>query len=352
MKARLKDVAEMAGVAPNTASTILNRRPNSWASKATEERVFRAAEKLNYRPSRAALGLRLGSFRTVGVVIPDIFDPFYNTFADLLEQHMREADYDLIIESTRNDLEYEPHCLDSILERQIDAVVYFVGDLDRHLKFIKKAEKMGKKVVGLTADSGETPFPFDSVEIDFTPGLREAVTHLIQLGHRSFAFLSALAKGQKAGDRPILFDQLLREHGIPFEDRHFIDCAHDMESAKGSFGAFLDRIGDRSPTALIAINDLSAISAMRAARERKMRIPEDLSVIGINNIPIGNFLMCRLTSIAQPIDEMAKATAEILLQRLENKSEATADQPIARRFRGKLVVKESTSHPPSGSKSG
>ena len=125
MRARLKDVAEKAGVAPNTASTILNRRPNSWASKETEERVFAAAKELGYRPSRAALGLRLGSFKTVGLVIPDLHNPVYTTFADLLEQRMREHGYDLIVEHSRTDVNYEKHCLDSILDRQIDAVTYF-----------------------------------------------------------------------------------------------------------------------------------------------------------------------------------------------------------------------------------
>ena len=79
MRARLKDVAAKAGVAPNTASTILNRRPNSWASKETEQRVFDAAKELGYRPSRAALGLRMGSFKTIGLVIPDLHNPYYTT---------------------------------------------------------------------------------------------------------------------------------------------------------------------------------------------------------------------------------------------------------------------------------
>ena len=82
MKARLKDVAERAGVATNTASTILNRRPNSWASKETAARVFKATEDLGYRPNRAALGLRLYIFNTVGLVIPDLHNPVYTTFAD------------------------------------------------------------------------------------------------------------------------------------------------------------------------------------------------------------------------------------------------------------------------------
>ncbi|TVP80198.1 MAG: LacI family transcriptional regulator [Puniceicoccaceae bacterium] len=346
MRARLKDVAEKAGVATNTASTILNRRPNSWASKETEARVFKAAEDLGYRPSRAALGLRLGSFHTIGLIIPDIHNPVYATFADFLEIRMRDANYDLILENSRNDLEYEQHCLESILERQIDAVVYFVSDHDRHLEFLKKAKKAGKRVVGLTGPSDGKKFAFDAVELDFSKGVTDAVSHLLELGHKRFAFLCALAKGQSAGDRPELYNKLLKKRGVPEKNNSFISCSHDLQSAKESFGDFLDKAGDARPTALIAMNDISAIGAIRAARERNIRVPEDLSVIGVDNIPVGNFLHSSLSSIAQPLQELADATADILLTRLNDKDKASKAKTLSRKFHAKLVLKETTAKPP------
>ncbi len=353
MRARLKDVAEKAGVATNTASTILNRRPNSWASKATEERVFKAAKELGYRPSRAALGLRLGSFQTIGLVIPDIHNPVYANFTDFLESRMRDAGYDLILENSRNDLEYEQHCLDSILERQIDAVVCFVGDLDHHLEFLKKAKKADKRVVGLTGPSGGKQFPFDAVEIDFSKGIADAVKHLLELGHKRFAFLCALAKGQSPGDRPELFNALLKENGIPPKDNSFIACAHDLQSAKNSFREFLHQTSPKNrPTALLAMNDLSAIGAIRAANEHGLRVPEDISVIGVDNIAIGDCLYRRLTSIAQPLQELADATADILLKRLRNKEATGRQAPISKKFSGELILKETTAKPPTDKKQG
>jgi LacI family transcriptional regulator len=345
MRARLKDVAARAGVATNTASTILNRRSNSWASKETAARVFKAAEELGYKPSRAALGLRMGSFKTIGLVIPDLHNPFYTAFADCLERELRPHGYDLIVEHSRNDIEYEMHCLESILDRQIDAVTYFVSDFDKHLKFLEMARKAGKSVVAMTGPStDDAPFPFDSVEIDFSVGLIDAVEHLLELKHEKFGFLCALAKGQEAGDRPEVFNQLLRERGIPEESNVFIPCAHDLESARNTFGAFLDEHSGARPTALIAMNDLTAIGAMRAASERGIRVPEDLSVIGIDNIPLGDYLYRRLTSIAQPLEELAKATAELLLNRLDENTKD--DQPRAKKFKAKLILKDTTSRPP------
>ncbi|HAZ00274.1 MAG TPA: hypothetical protein DCY38_05755 [Opitutae bacterium] len=339
MRARLKDVAAKAGVAPNTASTILNRRPNSWASKETEQRVFDAAKELGYRPSRAALGLRMGSFKTIGLVIPDLHNPYYTAFADRFERKLRDHGYDLIVEHSRNNIEFEMHCLESILDRQIDAVTYFVSDFDRHIDFLKTAKKAGKAVVGMTGlSAAEDPFPFDSVEIDFSVGLIDAVEHLLALGHENFAFLCALAAGQEAGDRPQVFNEMLKERGIPEGNNVFIACTHKMANVYEVFKRFLLEAGDDCPTALIAMNDLSAIGAIRAAEDAGLRVPEDLSVIGVDNIPLGDYLHRKLTTIEQPIEAMAESAVRMLLKRL-------SDQEIdfqTMRFDSKLIIKETT----------
>jgi len=342
MRARLKDVAERAGVATNTASTILNRRPNSWASKETAARVFKAAEDLGYKPSRAALGLRLGCFKTVGLVIPDLQNPVYTTFADLLAKKMGDNGYDLILEHSRTDVQHEKHCLESILDRQVDAVTYFVSDLNSHLKYLELAAKTSKHVVALTGPS-EEPFPFDAVEMDFSGGIIAAVEHLLGLGHKHFAFLCALAKGQDAGDRPEVFNRLLKERGIPESQNSFIPCAHDLQSARNAFGAFLDEFPGERPTALIAMNDLTAIGAMRAASERGIRVPEDLSVIGVDNITLGEYLPRQLSTIAQPLDDLANATAELLLRRLQAGKDEL--EPKSIQLEAKLLIKETTAAP-------
>ena len=344
MRARLKDVAAKAGVAPNTASTILNRRPNSWASKATEERVFKAAEELGYRPSRAAMGLRLGRYKSIGLVVPDLHNPFYIAFADLLERRIRQDGYDLILEHSRSDMEYQRHCLSAILDRQIDAVTYFVGDLKSHLDFLQEAAKTSTPVVAHIGPTAE-PIGFDAIMMDFSKGIRGAVKHLLKLGHKRFAFLCALVKGQHPGDRPSLVNQLLREHGIPDEDNHVISCAHDLESVRESFAKFLRKAKKRRPTALIAMNDLSAIAAIRAAKDYGLEVPEDLSVIGVDNIPMGEYLHRRLTTIAQPLEKLADTTADMLFHRLSESGKN--GKPMKERFATELLLKETTAKPSS-----
>ena len=151
MRARLIDVAARAGVAPNTASTILNNRPDSWASKETRERVLLAAKELNYRPSKAALGVRLGRYKTIGLVVPDLHNPFYPVLADYLDQAVSAHGYDLILEHSRNDLAAEQHSFRSIIDRQVDGVALIVSDPDLHRPFLAGLAVGGPPAVALAA---------------------------------------------------------------------------------------------------------------------------------------------------------------------------------------------------------
>lgn len=341
MRARLIDVAARAGVAPNTASTILNNRPDSWASKETRARVLQAAKDLDYRPSKAALGVRLGSYKTIGLVIPDLHNPFYPVLADYLDQAVAAGGYDLIVEHTRNDLASEQHCFQSILDRQVDGVALIISDPDLHRPFLAKLAVKGPPAVALAAKP-DVPLPIDSVVSDFSEGFAQAIEHLVGLGHKRFAFLCALAKGQDDGKRPELFRSLLGAKGIAPEHISFVRCEHHISSARDAFRDLLRQTKAQRPTALIALNDLSAIGAMRAAADEGLIIPRDLSVVGVDNIPLGEFLPVALTTIAQPIKDMVARTASLLIQRIERKGSARPSQTI---FPTELIVRESTAKP-------
>lgn len=341
MRARLIDVAARAGVAPNTASTILNNRPDSWASKETRERVQLAAKELNYRPSKAAQGVRLGRFNTIGLVVPDLHNPFYPVLADCLDQEVAAHGYDLILEHTRNDLASEQHCFQSILDRQVDGVALIVSDPDLHRPFLAGLAKNGPPAVALAAKP-DVPLPIDSVVSDFSPGFAEAIDHLFGLGHRRYAFLCALAKGQDDGRRPELFRSILGAKGIAPEDIFFVRCEHHIASARNAFRNLLNETKANRPTALIAMNDLSAIGAMRAAADEKLCVPRDLSIVGVDNIPLGEYLTVSLTTIAQPIREMVARTASLLIKRIDGKS-TRSSQTV---FPSRLIIRESTGAPP------
>ncbi|WP_367874455.1 LacI family DNA-binding transcriptional regulator [Luteolibacter sp. Populi] len=320
---RLKDVAEKAGVAVNTASTILNRRPNSWASKETEARVFQAAKDLGYRPSKTARALRSGRYHTIGLLIQDLTNPFFSTLADELESAVEERGYDLLVENCRSSLVREKHLFADLDDLEVDGSVLWLSDNEVFRAELAEMAQANRPVVVLGNGIPDTPIPVDAVLSDFTQGLSDAVDALCSLGHKRFAFLSALAEGQADGNRPRLFQEMLAARGIPAANIDILRTGHTVESACETFAGFLKKRPDKRPTALLAMNDLAAIGAMRAAIEAGMQIPADLSVVGVDDVPLCSYLPITLTSIRQRYKAITRAAAELLISRIEG----TGDHP-------------------------
>jgi LacI family transcriptional regulator len=345
MRVRLKDVAARAKVAVNTASTILNRRPNSWASKETVERVFQAAEELGYRPNRAALGLRIGRFHAIGLLIADLNNPFYTTFAHYLTLEAERAGYDVVIESWRSELDREKKCLEEILNRQLDGVVAFLSDPMVHREFLASRFRSGNPFVVFGTALGTVP-PVDSVISDFEVGLRQAIGRLMGLGHRRIAFLSALAEGQSDGHRCRLFSEILGESASDGGRAEILRCGPEVESAYRAARERLSgfRNGSECPTAILTMNDLAALATIRAAVDVGMRVPEDLSVVGVDNIPLGTYLPVNLSSIAQPIAQIAATAWEMIWARIERGASEGAPKQVV--YPTEFLERESTGRAP------
>jgi LacI family transcriptional regulator len=337
---RLKDVAERAGVAVNTASTILNRRPNSWASKETEARVFQAARELGYRPSKTARALRSGRYHTIGLLIQDLTNPFFSTLADELEAAVEERGYDLLVENCRSSLVREKHLLADLEDLEVDGSVLWLSDNEVFRPELTEMANAKRPVVVLGNGIPEKPIPVDAVLSDFTQGLTDAVDALCQLGHKRFAFVSALAEGQADGQRPRLFQEMLAARGIPAGNIDILRTGHTVESACETFATFLKKRPDKRPTALFAMNDLAAIGAMRAAIDDGLSIPADLSIVGVDDVPLCSYLPITLTSIRQRYRKITRTAADLLISRIES-TDATALAPRQEIFATVYTPRES-----------
>lgn len=344
-KVRLKDVAERAGVAVNTASTILNRRPNSWASKETETRVFLAAKELGYRPSKTARALQSGRHHAIGLLIQDLANPFFSTMADEVEAAVEERGYDLIIGNCRSSLVREEHLFRDLRDMEVDGAITYLSD--NSLYHEQLAGRFGEDfpIVALGNGIPARPIPVDCVLSDFTEGLTQAVDSLVGLGHRRFAFLSALAEGQADGDRPRLFQQLLAAKGVAAGDIDILRCNHSVHGACETVAGYLAARGPDRPTALFAMNDLSAIGAMRAALDAGLVIPRDLSVVGVDDVPLCAFLPVSLSSIRQRYRKISAAAAEMLISRVEGTLD-DASRPRQVVFPTHFIQRESVAAPP------
>lgn len=308
-------------MAVNTASTILNQRPNSWASKETEARVFRAAKELGYRPSKTARALQSGRYRTIGLLVQDLTNPFFSTLGDELEAVAEERGYDLLVENCRSSLIRERHLFSELGDLEVDGVVTYLSDNAAYHDELAASFGGGLPLVALGNGIPERPIPVDHVLSDFTEGLTQAVDALCELGHRRFAFLSALAEGQAHGDRPRLFQELLAARGVPSSQLQMLRCGSSIDSACETVADFLRERSEARPTALVTVNDLSAIGAMRAALEAGLRIPGDLSVVGVDDVPLCAYLPISLSSIRQRYRKIAAAAAELLISRVEGELE-------------------------------
>ncbi len=337
MKVRLKDVAERAGVAVNTASMILNRRPNSWASKATEERVHQAAADLDYRPSRAAVALRLGKFNTIGLVVPDLQNPYFSRVAELLETKLEAHGYDLVIESSQLSVDLEVKRLRSILERQVDGAICFLLDNEKHRPLLVEQFERGKPLLAFEEAFGPE-LPVDSVAINFTDGMMETVSHLVGHGHRRIAFFVAVTEGQPEGERPSAVRRMLSTHGIPEENLMLVRCGPTIQNARQA-ARELFAMGDDRPTAVVAHNDLSAVGVIRGGADLGLQAPRDFSVVGVDNTVIGEHLPVALTTVELPDDKMVTEAIALLMRRMESPKYAG---PQRTEFSSRLVVREST----------
>ena len=308
-RVRLIDVAEKAGVAVNTASTILNKRPNSWASKETEARVFSAAAELCYRPNKTAQALRSGRFLTIGLVIQDLTNPFFCTIADELEAAVEARGYSLLVENCRS------------------SQVLWLSDNELFREKLAQKYASGSPMVVLGNGVPEVPIPCDAVLSDFTQGLQDAIDALCALGHQRFAFLSAHADGTYDGSRALLFQQMLAAKGIQSSAVNLLRSGHTADAAFIGFQQFLSKASGPLPTALIAMNDIAAIGAMRAAKEFGLKIPDDISIVGVDDIPLCAYLPITLSSIRQRYKMITQAAAELLISRITDARDVDLSNP-------------------------
>ena len=331
-------------MAINTASMILNNRPNCWAAEATRKRVLAAAEQLAYRPNRIALAVKRGRFDTIGLIVPDLNNPFFMSLADQIEQAAEARGCDLLVEHSRVDLKREVRCLESILDRQVDGIIACLMDPPMQSDVLKKQIKFGVPIV-VAGPEGRKPLPVDLISVDVAGGLRRALLCLKRMGHSRVAFIRALAENQGDNLRQQVFFQVASEPELGFAgiDLSAESSDHSLAGARAAFHRLITKPRDKRPTAVVGLNDLCALGAMRGAQEVGLRIPQDMSIIGVDNIAFCEYTSPSLTTIAQPVRAIAQQTVRLLFQRINGQGAA---EPQVKKLTSKLILRESSGPAP------
>jgi len=307
MAATIRDVAARAGVSVATVSRVVNRSPHR-VSPATQRRVLAAVQALGYESNIIARGLKKRTTRTVALIVPDISNPFFPAIARGIEDVACTRGYAVLLCNTYEDLERERAYLDLLAKRMVDGLIFAtVGSNTRHLRALRRERR---PVVLVARDVAGVHI--DTVLVDNFRGEYQATTHLIALGHRCIAHITGPRSLHVAAERRRGYLQALEAAGIPRAEAVVVEGDFAAEGGRQAVRGLLER-GVRF-TAIVAANDLMAIGAMEALRQAGRRIPQDVAVVGFDDITFASLVTPALTTVAQPKYRMGQLAMERLLE--------------------------------------
>jgi LacI family transcriptional regulator len=310
----LKDVAARAGVHPATASRALNPETRLLVSEDTAARVLEAAAALGYRPNPVARSLRTRRSYTVGVLIPDLNNPLFPPIVRGLEDRLAEAGYVALIANTDSDDERERMVFEQMLARHVDGLVLATARL--HHPVLGEAARAELPVVLMNRMAED--LSFSSVTVDNERGIRMAVTHLAELGHRRIGHVAGPQEVSTGLSRYRGFVNAMAASGLPVDpDLVVFATAFSVEEGLRCCTSLLSRADERGGcTAVAAGNDMLALGCYAAIDDAGMRCPDDVSVVGFNDMPFIDRLRPPLTTVRFPHYQVGTEAAELLLERI------------------------------------
>jgi LacI family transcriptional regulator len=311
------DVARCAQVSQAMVSYVINGSSVSIPLE-TRERIVKAMEELGYVPNVTARRLRRGYTLTIAGIIPDITNPFYPAFERGIQDIVDKQNYDLIIYNTDGKKVKEEKCLHSLLQGRVDGVIGVFFHLSA--KELFPLLEQGIAVVRLEAMPKEAGnLPLDNIYLDNVAAAKEAVTYLIGKGHKRIGLLAS--EDGPSSFRIRGYKEALEQYGLTLDKKLIQTGSYDEEGGFETMQRVLELA--KPPTAIFAANDLMAMGAMVAIRKATLKIPDDIAVIGFDDIPAAKLLHPPLSSVAQQQRRMGQRAAEMLFERLSGKAPAT-----------------------------
>lgn len=333
----IKDVAHRSGVSIATVSAVINDA--AWVPDITRARVETAIEELNYRPNRLARSLKTRRSYTIGVIVSDLTNPFYTDVVRSLSHELRKHDRSLVLCDSDHRFTEGEENYRMLLEKQVDAVV-LIGDCVRQ----EVVEKIVRENPRVPVVAIERDYAIDEVSkllVDSEQGAFDATMHLIEQGFTRIGMISGPLTGPGSKSYGRLhqyggYRRALQVAGIEFDSRRVVDGDFRFNGGQSAMRRLFE-LADR-PDAVFAANDMMALGAMDAAREEGLTIPDDIAVIGYDDVPIAAHTSPPLTTMAIPKKQLGLAAAQAVLHQLENARAATSERRI---FSAELIVRQS-----------
>jgi LacI family transcriptional regulator len=332
----LRDVAQMAGVHPATASRALNPQTRPLVNADTARKVLRAAESIGYQPNPIARSLKTARSSTVGLVIPDLTNPLFPPIVRGIEDVLAPVGYSAWIVNTDNDPAREETQVESLRSRQVEGLI--IATARREHPLLVRLHRMGVRMVLVNrrVDGLELP----SVTADDDAGISMAVTHLAALGHTRIAHLAGPQQTSTGVARARAFRHAVRDLGLDDDPALIVECGYWSETEGAQALRRLLDAGTRC-TAVVAGNDLIALGCYDVFAERGMRCPDDLSVVGFNDMPFLDKMNPPLTTVSIPHYELGSEAGRLLLDTIDDPERV----PRSVLLTPSLVVRASTAPP-------
>jgi len=332
----LKAVAQHIGLTPGTVSAVLNDSPSARSiPQDTKNRIHAAAKELNYRPNFFARTLRNKRTYTIGVIAEEIGDSYSSPIISGIEQYLRKRDYFFLTVAHRHDPALLNRYSQLLSERGVEGIITVDTTVQEAPALPTVAVAGHKKLKGVT-----------NISLDHFKAAVLALNHLKDLSHERIAFMKGNPVSSDAKDRWDAICQVAREIGIKIDPELTVQIDTDDPTPMLGYPFAKQLLARKVPfTALFAYNDISAIGSIRALQEQGLRVPQDVSVMGFDDIPGAAFYTPSLTTVQQPLNRMGEVAAQVLLERIEGNKEYPSEIAIE----PELVVRESTAKAPGTS---
>ena len=331
----IRDVAKHARVSIATVSRTINRVPT--VDKQLAERVWKAIGELNYFPNTQARALVSGRTRLLGLLISEITNPFFPELIEGFEEIAVAHGYEILIGSTNYDLARMTTCIRRMLERHVEGVAVMTFGIEQPL-----LEELSSRDIPMVFVDAGPPSPLvRALVVDYRKGIREGVQHLAALGHRNIAFISGPLRQGSAQFRKTAFIESMEEIGVHQQPGWLVEGDHTLEGGMEAMKRLLSV--PEQPTAVMCSNDMTAIGALRVLARAGLKVPEDMSVIGFDDIHLAEFVYPPLTTVRMSRKDLARGAFESLRSVAEN---VKPSQDSRWMIPTRLIVRQSTGYPP------
>jgi LacI family transcriptional regulator len=333
-KPTIKDIARVAGVSPTAVSMALNDRPR--ISPETRKRILRIAKGLNYQPNFVARSLVMKRSHTLGVIITTILNPFYPELAKGIEDRALELGYNIILCSTNYDIRLEKYYINMLRNKGVDGIIFSSVEVDDPNIRPLLQDRFPFVLVNRRIHHRIWDRKVDYIVLDNVSGGYMAMEHLYKLGHRRIGIVIGGLNISTAIERTEGAKKLLNDYGLTFDSDLVIECHFSKELAYQATKKFVAM--ENPPTAIFAENDYMALGSREAILDSELRIPENMALVGFDDIVPAALRGVEITTISQKKYEMGSLAAKIVIDRIRNGTASTVSQTI---LEPELIIRNS-----------